>query len=189
MYRWENGQGFWDHPRLCVHSGPLTLGRLRITKKGLTASVHSPLESLITQQCRWAARKHGVTHINIKTRTSTPVHFNYKRQMLDDRIAAGNISSRPVLVHYHALNITDVNFWAKPSPQITTHHITLSYDNLLRTHAHKHTKYHICNFPPELYFMLLKHKQAQSDHGIWTPVFPNRPLSLQLGRYQEQDLR
>lgn len=125
-------------------------------QKGLTASAHSPLESLITPHHKWAAWTDTHTHAQKKKHTQSGACFNYKRQMLDDSIAPGSHSSRPALVHYHVPNITDIEyFWAKPSPQITTHQITLSYDNLL--HIQIHTQHYICNFSPELYFMLLKH--------------------------------
>lgn len=124
-------------------------------QKGLTASAHSPLESLITPHHKWAAWTDTHTRTE-KQHTHSGACFNYKRQMLDDSIAPGSHSSRPALVHYHVPNITDIEyFWAKPSPQITTHQITLSYDNLL--HIQIHTQHYICNFSPELYFMLLKH--------------------------------
>lgn len=61
--------------------------------------------------------------------------------MLDDSIAPGSQSSRPaLLVHYHTLNIMRHEyFWAKPTPQITTHHITLRYQYMQHIHTHTHS--------------------------------------------------
>ena len=65
------------------------------------------------------------------------------------------------------LNITDTNISKqRPSPQIAEHHTTLRYGNV--QHAHRRTLLHLGLFlsSPELRFMLLKHKHAQSDHSI-----------------------
>lgn len=51
--------------------------------------------------------------------------------MLDDRNAPGNISSRPVLVRYRALNITDMSK-AQSTNNNTSYHIML----ICSTHTH-----------------------------------------------------